>query len=237
MSQIVLANITTFIGELVKYFYDWKKDRANEKEEILKKKEEQRKNRPEFLITNMKDNFNRPGTCIDSQACDLEVFVTPIDDVKVGKDNVFAVYDDSILDKKSWVSRQYTLKNVGRNVVYQVNIISYYKRDTCIFQINAIREEVMKQGILNYSELLAKRIAPGENFTLKLCYHKDRINGGSISAILGVGMRDDDGAYWVQPFFAPENKLYESSRITYKEYRDDLLPDKAIDCFRNPYLW
>ena len=123
INLIVEFDITTLIDGLVERLFDWKKDRAKEKEEILKKKEEQRKNRPEFLITSMKDNFNRPGTCIDSQGCDLEVFVTPIDDVKVGKDNVFAIYDDSILDKKSWVSRQYTLKNVGRNVVYQVNII------------------------------------------------------------------------------------------------------------------
>lgn len=50
-------------------------------------------------------------------------------------------------------------------------------------------------------------------------------------------MRDDNGVYWVQPFFAPEDKLYESRKITYHEYRNAILPDQAIECFKNPYLW
>jgi len=126
---------------------------------------------------------------------------------------------------------------VGKTVVYGVDIISNYKKDTCIFNVKTVEERVIKSGILNYSELLDKRIAPNESFTLKLCYNKDKIITGFISAIFEIGMRDDNDTYWVQPFFAPEDKLYESRKISYQEYRDSILPDKAMECFQNPYLW
>lgn len=237
IDEIAIAVISILIGGFVTYLFDRKKERRKEKKDILAKIEEQRKNRPEFLITNMKDSFNRPGTCIDSQPCDMEIYVAGIRKVNVKEDIVFAEYDDSIFDKKSWVCRQYTLENVGKTVVYGIDIISNYKKDTCIFNVKTIEEKVIKDGMLNYSELLDKRIAPNESFTLKLCYSKDKIITGFLSAIFEIGMRDDNDTYWVQPFFAPEDKLYESRKISYQEYRDIILPDKAIECFRKPYLW
>lgn len=140
------------------------------------------------------------------------------------------------MDKKSWVCRQYTLKNVGKTVVYGVDIISNYKKSTCIFDIKTI-DYVKEHGILNYSELLDRRIAPDECFTLKLCYNKDKIVVGTLSSIFEIGMRDNNDEHWVQPFFAPDNKLYASRSIPYKEYRESLLPYIAIECFRNPILW
>ena len=37
--------------------------------------------------------------------------------------------------------------------------------------------------------------------------------------------------------FAPNNKIYDSYEITYKEYKDEYLPDSAIECFKKPWLW
>jgi len=237
INETVIAVISALIGGFVTYSFDRKKESRKEKKDLLAKLEEQRKNRPEFLITNMKDSFNRPGTCIDTQPCDIEIYVAGIKKVNIKDEIVFAEYEDSIFDKKTWVCRQYTLKNVGKTVVYGVDIISNYKKDTCIFNVKAIDEKVIKLGILNYSVLLDKRIAPDESFTLKLCYDKEKIITGFVSAIFEIGMRDDNGINWVQPFFAPENKLYESRKISYQEYRENLLPDIAIECFQKPYLW
>lgn len=227
---IVIAVITALLGGIVAYMSDRKKV-------MLTKIEEQRKNRPEFSIISMNDSLSDPGAYIDSQPCDMEIYVTSIKNVNVKEGIVFAEYDDSILDKKSWVYSEYTLKNVGKTVVYEIDIISNFKRDTCIFDVETIDEITIKTGMLNYSELLDKRIAPNESFTLKLCYNKDNIVTGSISAIFEIIMRDDDGIYWAQPFFAPEDKLYESRKISYQEYRNAILPDKAIECFQKPYLW
>lgn len=236
-NEITIAIISAFLGGFVTYLFDRKKERRKEKNDLLTKEEEQRKNRPEFLITNMKDSFNRPGTCIETQPCDIEIFVAGIKNVSIKEGLVFAEYDESIFDRKFWVCRQYTLKNVGKTVIYGVDIISNYKKDTCIFNVNSVEERFIKSGILNYSELLDKRVAPNESFTLKLCYSKDKIITGFMSAIFEIGMRDDNDTYWVQPFFAPNDKLYESRKISYQDYRDIILPDKAIECFQNPYLW
>lgn len=237
LKEIAISGVSAFITIFIKNIFDRKKELQVEKKDILAKLEEERRNRPEFLITNMKDSFNRPGTCIDTHPCDLEIFVANIKKVNVVEDMVFAEYDDSILDKKSWVCREYTLKNVGKTVIYESAVISNNKRSTCIFEDKYINERVVNTGILNYYALLDRRIAPGETFTLKLCYQKKEIIGGPFCAAFEVGMRDDNGTYWVQPFFAPEDKIYESTKIPYQEYREAIMPDQAIECFKKPYLW
>jgi len=230
-------DLSTLLGGIGSFFLSWRKESREEKKEMQAKIEEQRINRPEFYITAMKDFFYYHGNCIDSNRCDMEVFVTSISGIIVKEGDVFAEYDDSILDKKTWICKQFTLKNVGKTVVYEIHVVSHYKKDTCIFNAKTIDEKVINYGILNYSILLDKRIAPGESFTLSLCYNKDKIITGPLTAILRICMRDDNGTYWSQPFFAPQDKLYESRKITYQEHIDDILPDKAIECFRRPYLW
>jgi hypothetical protein len=236
-NEIIIAIISSLIGGSVMHFFDLKKERRREKKEELIKKEEQRKNRPEFQIINMKDSFNRPGTCIDSQPCDMEIFVAKIENVHVKNDIVYAEYDNSILDKKSWVSRQYTLENIGKTALYEVAIMSNFKRTTCLFNTKNMHNGFIENGVLNYFELIDRRIAPNESITLKICYNKDKVMSGMISAEFELGMRDDNGVYWVQPFFAFNNKLYESRRVTYQAYRDAIRPDIAIECFKKPYMW
>lgn len=232
-----IAEISAIIGGLIKYLLDRLNERRKNKKERLFKLEEQHKDRPEFVITSMKDYLSRPGICINSQPCDLEVFVAYFDKVNIENGIVSAEYNNDILDKKDWVCRQYTLKNVGKTVVYSVDIISNFKKNTCIFDVKSIDEDIFNNGVINYFECLDRRIAPYESFSLKLCYHKERIQAGSMSAALTIGMEDDNRTNWIQPFFAPENKVYESSRIPYQEYREMRLPDKAMECFNKPYLW
>ncbi|SHJ79978.1 hypothetical protein SAMN02745751_03403 [Dethiosulfatibacter aminovorans DSM 17477] len=237
LNEIIIASISALVGGIITYFFYLKKESRREKKEKLLKKEEQRKKRPEFRIESMKDSFNRPGTCIDSQPCDMEIFVAKIENVIVENDIVYAEYDDTILDKKSWVSRQYTIKNIGKTAVYEVAIMSNFKRTTCLFNTKSIHEDFIQRGVLNYFELLDRRIDTDESITLKICYNKEKVIKGMFSAEFELGMRDDNGVYWVQPFFAYENKIYESRRITHKEYRDAIKPDIAIECFKKPYLW
>lgn len=236
IEKITIAAISAITGGFIGYLFDRLKEMKKNKKEALNKIEEQRKARPEFVIIDMKDFFDYPGEFIDNSPCDIEIFVAGINNVSFYNEQIFVEYDNSILDKKTWVCRQYTLKNIGKTAVYVVDIISNYKKDTCIFDVNTM-EYVVRYGVLNYYKLLDKRIAPDECFTLKLCYNKDKIIVGTFSAIFEIGMRDDNNVHWVQPFFAPDNKLYESRRISYKEYRESLMPDTAIKCFRNPMLW
>lgn len=213
--------VKLIIGGIITYLFQKKKDRKRDKKEEIAKLEERHKNRPEFVITEMKDFVNYSDTDCNAKTSDIEVFVAHIKKISVIRNDVVVKYEDTILDKKLWAFRQYTLKNVGNSAVYGVQIISNFKKDTCIFNPNMINERNIKEGWLNYSQLLDKRIAPNESFTLKLYYNKILVN--PMIASLTVGMRDNTNTYWVQPFFAPEDKLYESTKISYKEYREELL--------------
>ncbi|MDW7669989.1 MAG: hypothetical protein SCJ93_14285, partial [Bacillota bacterium] len=224
-------------GGFIKYIFDLLNSRRKEKKINKLKVEKQIRDRPEFKITKMEDYFDYPGEKIDlNNESDLEIFTAKIEDIQINNDIVTAGYDESNLDKDKWVYRKYELENIGRTVIYETAIISNFKRTTCIFDIRSI-EEFIRVGGLNYSDISDKRIAPGEKIEIKIFYHTDRITTGWGSAIFEIGFRDDNRNFWMQPFFAPEDKLYKARRVTYKEYLENIRPDTAIECFKKPYLW
>ncbi len=185
----------------------------------------------------MSDYFDKPGVNIEDKTSNLEIFVLPIDGIKVEDDHVIAQYDKDMLNKEDWICREYILKNVGKTSVYEIDLICNAKKTTCIFDVHMMNEGTFNFGVLNYSEMYDRRVGPDETFKLKLCYNKDRIISGTFSAMFELGMRDDNGDYWFQPFFAPDDKLYESRNVSYKEYRVKSRADIAIECFKKPYMW
>lgn len=91
--------------------------------------------------------------------------------------------------------------------------------------------------MLNYSVCLDKKVRVGEVVTVKFCYHKDRIVSGMLSAIMSIGLEDCNGRHWMQPLFAPTEKIYDSRMVSYKDYISEVRVDAAIECFKNPMLW
>ncbi|RGZ91571.1 hypothetical protein DW963_05320 [Eubacterium sp. AM46-8] len=96
---------------------------------------------------------------------------------------------------------------------------------------------ILEYGWLSYSTMFDRKIRVGESFTTKICYHKDCIVSGMMSSIMFMCLEDCNNRFWNQPLFAPNNKIYDSYEITYKEYKDEYLPDSAIECFKKPWLW
>lgn len=237
MREVVIATISAIIGGIVTLVIDRINERRKEKKEKIKKIEEYRKNRPEFKIIEMHDYFDKPGEYIDGRKCDLSLFVIPIDGIEIDQNHVSAIYDVSMLDKSKWVSREYVLENIGNVAVYELKLISNNKKSTCIFDFYMMNEKTFELGLINYNKLYDRRIGPQETITLQLFYNKEKIQGSWISASMDLGMRDDNGHYWIQSFFAPDDKLYESYRVTYEEYRERSKTDSAIECFKKPHLW
>jgi hypothetical protein len=145
-------------------------------------------------------------------------------------------YNFEDFNSKDWCCVIYSFKNVGKTDISTTNIICNFQKDTCIFQTDAIGCYI-GNNLLNYSECYDRKIRVGETLSVKLCYHKDRVVISAFSASMSIGMQDDCGHYWQQPLFAPTDRVYDSKQVTWKEYRADLLPDAAIDCFRNPWKW
>lgn len=121
---------------------------------------------------------------------------------------------------------------LGALVLY----VCTYKKDTMLCDVSNAKM-ILEYGWLSYSTMFDRKIRVGESFTTKICYHKDCIVSGMMSSIMFMCLEDCNNRFWNQPLFAPNNKIYDSYEITYKEYKDEYLPDSAIECFKKPWLW
>lgn len=235
--DIIIAAASAVIGGIVTLCIEKIKEQRIIKKEKSQKYEEVYNNRPEFHIEEMKDRFSRPGTGIKSDKCDLELYIPKIKSCCVENTSVELNYGEYNKNINEWVCRKFFLKNIGKTAVYSLTVAMNFKRSACLFSYNEILFELLDQGSVNYSHMYDRRIGPGEIITIKLCFHKDHIIGGLLSALLDIYSCDDHNRYWAQPFFAPDDKLYESRLVSYNEYRDRSHADIAIECFKKPYLW
>ena len=71
-----------------------------------------------------------------------------------------------------------------------------------------------------------------------MCYISEKVVVSNIgSAPITVWMIDEKKNWWAQALFAPDNKIYNSTKASHKEWRDRTDEAKAIECFENPMLW
>lgn len=237
IDDILLILFSALAGGLVTLVLERIRTKKEIKITRTNKIEQQRKDRPELIVTNMEDYFDYPGLVDNVKPSDIDIFVALIKSAKYSDGSLLVEYDAGIRDRKTWVFRQYELKNVGNTTIYETTIASNDKHHICVFNTGIFDDEFPMDSILNYYELFDRRIAPNEKFSLRIFYNKDAIISGFVSAVFEFFMKDDNGVYWAQPFFAPDTKTYESRRISSEEYRESILSDKAEECFREPFLW
>lgn len=239
VKDIVIAVVSSVIGGIIGFFFEQCKEKRVEQKRKDEKEKEIIQNRPEMEIVDYKDYLSRPGYGI-KQKSDIDVFVADIHKIvttgESNSDMVYAYYRESDLVKKDWCCVIYTFKNMGKTDISIFDLICNYKRDTCIFNSNYV-EMFTAANVLNYRVCYDKKIRVGESITVKLCYHKEHIGESSFSANMCIGMEDDNGRYWLQPLFSPNDKLYDSYSVTYKEYRDEIRIEKSEECFKKPWLW
>jgi len=242
-NEIIIALISGVVGGaitlLTSLIIEFYKQKRNDKLEARKERKTVFENRPEMSIVDYKDYISRTGYGI-KQKCDIELFVARIENVTItgdkNNDIVNAHYREEDFDKKDWCCVIYTFKNAGKTDISSMDIICNFKKDTCIFDFENVKK-LASHNLLNYWYCHDKKIRVGETVTVKLCYHKERVLTGPISAIMSISMQDDNGRYWTQPLFAPLDKLYDSRQFSYKEYREEIRTDIAEECFKKPWLW
>lgn len=234
--------ISAVLGGLITLIISLLIEKRKEKRELALEMERQRKetfqNRPEFEITDYKNYFKRTGYGI-KQPCDVEVFIVPIDNISLEGDDksiVNAHYDMSLFDKVKWCCVIYELRNAGKTDISYIDVICNEQKGTCIFKA-ANAEKYADHLMLNYSVLCDKKIRAGQTVTIKFCYHEECVVSGMFSALTSLGITDDNDHIWLQPLFAPEEKIYDSRPISAEEYRGYIKTEKAEECFRKPYLW
>lgn len=235
INAIISAITGAVAGGIVTLLLDKRKERREDKKEKQNEKKKIYEDRPELQIIEYKDYISRPGHELKKE-CDVNVFMTKIEEVSVEDDIVTVHYNKEFFNEEEWCCVIYEFKNVGKTDIRCVRPICTYKKDTMLCNASNAKM-ILEYGVLSYSTLLDRKIRVGESFTMKVCYHKDCIVAGMISSILVMGTEDCNNRFWEQPLFAPNNKIYESYKITYEEYKDEYLPDSAIECFKKPWLW
>ena len=235
MCAIISAIVGAISGGAISWLLEVRKECKADKKEQVSAQKKIYENRPELEIIDYKDYTARPGYGVKKDS-DINIFLGKIQRVSVEKGIVNAQFKEEHFNSEDWCCVVYTFKNVGKTDINCVNPMCLYKRDTVLCDVD-LTQKVLRNGILNYSTWYEQKIHIGETFTMKICYHKECVISGMFTATIDMGLVDVNGRYWVQPLFAPENKMYQSSMLSYKQYREQLLPDVAIECFEKPWLW
>lgn len=232
--DIIVSVISVIVGSVVTFSLTQLASKNKEKKQL---KRDTYDNRPEFDIINYYDYTETPGKGIDEE-CDIDVFVSKIKNVDYDRENddLKINYFDDDLNKDNWCCIIYELKNAGHIDISSFDVVCKDKKYCSIFSTNILNLYIEK-GFLNYFICYDKKIRVGQTVKIKFYFNNDRITGGPLSAFMSILLTDDHGSLWEQPLFLPDNKIYDSRRINYKEYKRNKSTDDAIECFKNPYLW
>lgn len=229
-SEIITAVIGAVAGALsggiINYLLELRRDRRNDKKEKMKEIKEIHEKRPELDIVEYKE-YQVVDNIEDVASCDIEVFVAMAESFETGV-NASAVYSSTDLEQKNLYIVTYTLKNKGYTDINSMNLIMSSKGRACLFE-KAETDYMLPRGFIKYSVCYDKKIRVGDVVTLKLIYNNQRVPVNPISATMVLGLHDDNGRFWEQPFFAPNNKVYESYQVSNAQYHDMLRSDDVYD--------
>ncbi len=238
-NEMIIAISSAIIGAIVAgiitLFLDKRKEKREDKKEKQKEREKIYEQRPELKIVDYKEYLSRPGHKLKKE-CDISVFMTKIKSVSVEDDIVTVHYNKEFFNEEEWCCVIFEFMNVGKTDIQCISPICTYKKDTMLCNVKE-HQMILEHGLLSYSTSYDRKIRVGESFTMRICYHKDCIVTGLISAIMVMGIEDCNNRFWEQPLFAPNDKIYDAKQISYKEYREELLTDAAVECFKKPWLW
>jgi len=238
-NELLVALISAVVGAIVSgiitFFLNKRKEIREDKKEKEIEKKRIYEERPELQIVEYKNYLDCPGHKLKKK-CDINVFITKMNKVSVESDIVTAQYNKDFFNQEEWCCVIYCFKNVGKTDIKSVSPICTYKKNTMLCDVSNV-QMILEHGLLSYSTMYDQKVRVGDSFTMRVCYHKNCVSAGMISALMVMGMEDCNNRFWEQPLFAPNNVIYDTHRVTRKEYKDDFLPDAAMECFRNPWLW
>lgn len=192
-------------------------------------------NFPELKIIKFKDKILKPGKGIDKKK-DINIFLAPIKGVEIVDDEIHIKYKQELLNKNDWVSVTYHFKNVGNEDILCLYVINNLQKTSVLCDVDSL-EYCIDHELFSCSECYDQIVRKEETFSLKVYYHKESVMSGTFSAGVTIAMEDRNRRYWTQSLFTPENKIYEVHPIKYKDYINEIRIDKAIECFKKPWLW
>lgn len=206
-----------------------KNDRKyNEKWENKKERKQQFLNKAELHIENKTwDSKDKPDICLF-----MTDFKTSINDKK----DVEFHYSKDVLKKDKYKHLRFYIKNIGNADINQLDVCATAQKNTMLCDIESIKY-IVDSKFVNYSYCYDSKILKNDIILIDIAYLEDSIISNTFSCELALLFRDSYGNLYEQPFFIQQRNLYEPSAISNKDYRSYTLPDTALECFKNPWMW
>lgn len=225
----IVTSLLTLGITFIKDYLSKRSDRKyNKKQEMLKERKEEFLNKAELHIEEEKwDSKEKPDICIF--ITDFEVSIDATKEVSFN-------YSKNILKKDGYKHLRFYMKNIGNADINQLDICATNQRNTMLCDIDSIKY-IVDSKFVNYSYCYDRKILKNDIILIDIAFLEDSKIRNTFSSELALLFRDSYGNLYEQPFFLQQRNLYEPHRITSKEYKIYTLPDTAIDCFKNPWMW
>lgn len=227
------GGLFTFLGVLVTIRYEKTKDKKKEKQERIEKENELGKMKPRLEI----QDYVAVRDFDETDTADVSCLLVTIKGYD--KSAHLFYYDPLVLDKKNWCCVDYILKNTGGTEIDHLYLSTNLPQNTAL--LDATTDEYLidyNNKFLNYAVILEKNIKPQQTVHIKICYITDQIIVSNLgNAPISIYLMDVNKNVWEQALFAPENKIYNSSRSSFQDFKSYTDVSEAIKCFDNPVLW
>lgn len=227
-NAIVASLITLALSTIIQIIMK-KSDRKYEsKKENKKEKKQEFLNKAELHIEDKKwDSKEKPDICLFMT--DFKASVTKEKDVEFH-------YSKDILKKDKYKHLNFYIKNIGNADINQLDICTTNHKNTMLCEIDFIKN-IVDSKFVCYSYCYDRKILKNDVILIDIAYLEDSKICNTFSSELVLLFRDSYGNLYEQPFFIQQKNLYEPHKISNEEYRTYTLPDTAIECFKNPWMW
>lgn len=227
-NAIVASLITLLITTIIQIAFRKSDRKYNEKLENKKEKKEQFLNKAEMRIEDKKwDSKETP---------DIYLFMTDFNVSITNDKEVLFNYSKDVLKKDKYKHIRFYLKNIGNADINQLDICATSQKNTMLCDIESVKSFVNNKFV-NYSYCYDRKILKDDIILIDLAYLENSKIFNTFSSELALLFRDSYGNLYEQPFFIQQRNLYEPYMISHKDYKLFTLPDTAIECFKNPWLW
>lgn len=227
----VLSILASLVGGVFKGVpLAWVQHRKNKKEE----KAAIYRNRPEMAIE--KYEFYEPGKIPNIESPrNLEIFVARFNSAGVLDNNV-NLYQETDLRREQWCCAEYHLKNKGNTNISCLTLSAVAQQNASVLELDRMQSAFAnrhRQYVVYYDH----KIRVNDDIILRLYWNAERVSANMVSAAFKLNLEDENGRFWYQPLFAPENQLYDSKQMKYEEYKKEINGCEATKCFDKPWLW
>lgn len=205
----VIAGFFTLIGVRMTIKHD---DAKKKKEEIKKLCDE----RPRLEIMSFQDI--KPLSTESIFDCDFAL--TDYTRISLEDNSLHFSYDQKIVNPNNLCCVEYSFSNTGKTEIDSVCFVCNQKDRISLVDLKEI-DYFVSRSFPSCEAWSNKRfIKPGDSLTLRVCYLKGQIVMPLISAVVSIHLQDINGNLWHQPLFCPSNETDNSTRESFKQFKE-----------------